>query len=346
MQRNKYFAIFLSLTIIIAFFGVIPSQAVSQDKVIKWNLNLWGGSRAWTKPIERWAADMAKYTDGRWQITIHYGSVLAPAKESLDGIKSGMFEASGLCNAYAPNKLPLHRVLELPFLPPMATVHIQLMQQAMWEHPALKKELLRWNVVPLLPAGLPTYHLMGNKALRTVSDFDGARIRIGGDIAKVLKEFGAVPTMVPAPEVYETISRGTIDLVGLPYTYALGSYKIWEVSKYMNVGLTLGTMCCPIIGSKTAWDALPEEFKKIHKVWYGLAPYVWAEEYAKADRKWLPVFHKHQEYIEFPASERAKIVAKAQPVYDAWVKEMEKKGLPGREVLNYYLEKRKEITGE
>jgi len=345
MQGNKYVAILLTLTIMIGLSCVFPSPAVSEEKIIKWNLNVWGGPRAWTKPMERWAADMAKYTDGKWQIKIHYGAVLSPAKEALDGIKSGMFEASGMCNAYAPNKLPLHRVLELPFLPPTETIHIQLMQHAMWEHPALKKELLRWNAVPLLPAGLPTYHLMGNKALRSVSDFDGTRIRIGGDIAKVLKEFGAVPTLVPAPEVYETISRGTIDLVGLPYTYALGSYKIWEVSKYLNIPLTLGTMSCPVLASKTAWDALPDEFKKIHKVWYDLAPYMWAEEYAKADRKWIPIFKKNQEFIEFPASEREKIVAKAQAVYDEWVEEMEKKGLPGREVLNYYLEKRKEIAG-
>ena len=49
--------------------------------------------------------------------------------------------------------------------------------------------------------------------------------------------------------------------------------------------------------------------------------------------------------IDFPSSERDKIVAKAEAVYDRWVKAREKQGLPGKEILNYYLEKRKEITG-
>lgn len=72
---------------------------------------------------------------------------------------------------------------------------------------------------------------------------------------------------------------------------------------------------------------------------------MWAEEYAKADRKWTPIFKEKLQYIEFPASERDKLVTKAQPVYDAWLKEMEKRNLPGKELLDFYLNKRKEIAG-
>lgn len=344
MQRNKYVAILL--TIMIGFFYAFPSQAVSEEKIVKWNLNLWGGSRAWTKPMEQWAKDMGRYTNGKWQIKIHFGGVLSPPKEVLDGIKAGMFEATGFCTSYTPAKTPLHRVMELPFIGATETADNQFLTKALWEHPAIVKELLRWNAVPLLPGGLPTYHLMGNKALRSVKDLKGTRIRIGGDIAKVLKQFGAVTTLMPAPEVYETISRGTIDLVGLPYTYALGAYKIFEVSKYMNIPMTLGTMTCPVVANKDAWDALPEEWKKIHKVWYDLAPYVWSEHYAKADRKYIPIFRKKLEYIEFPASERAKLVAKAGDIHKKWIAEMEKKGLPGQEVYDFFIKKRKEIAGE
>ena len=344
-MQKRFIAVLLGLTLVVGFFCAFPTPAVSKEKIVKWNLNLWGGSRAWTKPIEKWAEDMGRYTNGRWQITIHFGSVLAPEKEVLDGIRAGMFEATGVCMDYHPGKNPLHRVLALPFIATTETIHCQQMQYAMWEHPAFLKELLMWNAVPLLPAGLPTYHLMGNKPIRTVEDLKGARIRIGGDIAKVLKEFGAVPTMVPAPEVYETIARGTIDLVGLPHSYAQGAYKIHEVSKYYNIPFTLGTMSCPVVASKKAWDALPEEFKKLNQVWYDLTPYVYAEEYAKADRRFMPLFREKLEFIDFPNSEREKIVAKARNVWDEWVDEMEKKGLPGKEVLDFYLAKRKEIAG-
>ena len=150
-------------------FTLIP-QVMAADKPIKWNLSVWGGKRAWTRPVHTWAADMEKKTNGRWKIKIHYGSVLSPAKEQLDGLKAGMFEAGAICCAYTPGKNPLHTVAELPFIAPSNNKHIFQLTAELWKHPALKKELLKWNSVPLLPGGLCQYHLMGNKAIRKVED--------------------------------------------------------------------------------------------------------------------------------------------------------------------------------
>jgi TRAP-type C4-dicarboxylate transport system substrate-binding protein len=289
---------------------------------------------------------MEKHTKGRWKIKLHYGSVLGPAKETIDGLKAGMYEAAMFCVGYAPAKVPLLRIVELPFITPTEFIHTAKLVAALIEHPAIKKSLAKmWNVVPFLPGGLPTYHLMGNKAIRTVADLKGVRMRISGDQAKVLRAFGAVPTMVPAPELYETLARGTIDLAGFPWSYAYGAYKLHEVSKYINIPMTLGTMGCPPLANKDAYDALPEEFKTLHKLWFDNAAYVWAEEYAAADRKWIPIFKKKLEWIDFPVSERNKLVAKAGEFYDAWIKDMEAKGLPGQEIMDFFLKKRKELSG-
>jgi len=344
--NKRYVAILCSLIIMAGFLLTLAPKAISAEKVINWNFSLWGGKRAWSAPLHDWAADMEKKTNGRWKIKLHYGGVLAPPKENYDGIKAGMFEAAGICSAYTPGKNPLHTVSELPFIAPNENKDIIQMMVELWKHPALKKELLKWNAVPLLPSALCQYHLMGNAAVRTVEDLKGKRIRIGGEIAKVLKEFGAVPTLVPAPEVYEAVSRGTIDLAGFPWTYGFGAFKTYEVSKYVSLPMSLGTMSCFYIANKDAWDALPEEFKKYNMEWYYRSPQIWHAEFKKADDKWIPEFKKRVEFIDFPKSERDKIVAKAEAVYERWVKRMEKQGLPGRDVLNYYLKKRKEITGD
>jgi TRAP-type C4-dicarboxylate transport system substrate-binding protein len=343
--KKRYVVVLCSLIIMVGFLFTLPPK-VAVGKTITWNLSVWGGKRAWTRPLHQWAAAMEEKTNGGWKIKIHYGAVLAPPKEALDGIRAGMFEACGICCAYTPGKVPLHTVAELPFIAPDENIHIFKMTEALWRHPALKKELLKWNAVPLLASGLCQYHLMGNKPVRTAEDLKGARIRMGGEIGKVLRVMGAVPTLVPAPEVYESLSRGTIDLVGFPWTYAYGSYKCYEVSKYATFPISLGTMNCPYIANKDAWNALPEEFKKYHMEWYDKAPEVWAAEYKEADDKWLPIFKEKLEFIDFPVSERNKIVAKAEEFYEKWVKAREKQGLPGRDILNYYLKKRKELTGK
>jgi len=50
--------------------------------------------------------------------------------------------------------------------------------------------------------------------------------------------------------------------------------------------------------------------------------------------------------VEFPVTERKKLVVKAQEVYDAWSAAREKEGLPGKEILEYYLRKREDLIGK
>ena len=337
-------AVLCSAIIMVGFVLAVPPKAISAQKVVNWNISVWGGKRAATVPLHDFVADMEKKTNGLWKIKIHYGAVLAPPKEQLDGIRAGMFEGAYFAPVYAPGKTYLHTVAELPFISPSKNKDISQIIIELWKHPAIKKELLKWNAVPLLPTPLPQYQLLGKKPLKTVEDFNGMRIRVGGEIARVLKKFGAVPTLMPAPEVYEAIARGTIDAVTFAW-YAHGAYKIHEVSDYA-CNIAVGTLQMLLIANKDAYDALPEEFKKYHREWYNKSPEIWADQYQKADDKWLPIFKEKLDFSVFPTSERNKLIAKSEEVYEKWVKAREKEGLPGRDVLNYYLEKRKEITGK
>lgn len=334
-----------SLFVAGGIFTYVP-KAVSSPEVITWNVALWGGERDWTRPLHRWVEDMEKRTNGRWQIKLHYGAVLGPAKEHFDGIKAGLFEACQFCCSYAPGKTPLHSVHELPFILPQDAREISELLAALWEHPAFLKELARWKAVPLLPAALPQDGLMSTKPIYKAEDFNGLRVRISGEQARVLAMFGAVPAMVPGPDMYEAMQRGTVDALATPWPFAFGSFKIYEVSKYATPNFAPGSKCCAYVVNKDAWKALPEEFKKLHAEWYAKAPKVWAEEYKKGHEKWIPIFKKRGiEFIELPSEERAKLVSKAEIVYEDWIKRMEKRGLPGQEVFDYFMSKRKEIAG-
>jgi hypothetical protein len=79
--------------------------------------------------------------------------------------------------------------------------------------------------------------------------------------------------------------------------------------------------------------------------WYNRSPEIWAAEFKKADDKWIPIFKKKLEFIDFPFSERERLVREAETFYEKWVEARQKEGLPGRDVLNYYIKKRKELIG-
>ena len=324
--------------------GGTPDPAAASDQ-ITWNISLWGGERDWTRPLHRWAEDMKNKTNGQWIIKLHYGAVLSPSKENIDGIKAGLFEGCQICGSYAPGKTPLNRVFELPFILPQEPEQISRMMAALWEHPAVLKELARWNAVPLFPAAITQYGLMGNKRIVKAEDFDGIRIRIPGEMARVLTQFGAVPVMLPVADLYEAMDRGTVDMGTLPWPFSFGAFKIHEVSKYVTTNFSPGSNSCAFLANKDAWEALPEEFKALHREWYRKAPKVWGDEYKKGVKKWLPIYKKNLEFVRMPDEERAKLLSKAEGVHKEWIKAMEKRGLPGQEVYDYFLAKRKEICG-
>ena len=160
-------------------------------------------------------------------------------------------------------------------------------------------------------------------------------MRISGLQATALQVFGAVPTMVTAPEGYEALQRGTIDSFGLPYAYTFGAYKLHEVSKYATEGMAMNGLLCFEGVSLTAWSKLSDSLKAKLSQAQELASAALLKAFKADDEKWIPIFKQKLEVVQFPARERAKLVAGANDIWETWVKEQEAAGRPGREILNF-----------
>jgi len=300
-----------------------------------------------TFPFADWARDMKELTDGRWDIEIHYGGVLAPGREGIDGLKAGMFEAVLYTSMYGPGKLPLSTVMQLPFMGPPTVEQTGDWFMAVQEHPALVKEVNSWNARILFPTPLRQYNYMGKVPIQKAEDFDGVRIRIDSIAGAPLVEYGAVPTMMPGGDIYTALERGMLDGVLWQWTYTFGAYKLYELSKYATLGidLKLTDMYCYV--NQDAWNKLPDEWKKLANYSTNRAGERYSTYLKEADLKWIPIFTKAGiEVHEFPAAERAKLMEKALPTWNTWVKDIEAQGLPGQEVLDFAIAKRNEIIAK
>jgi TRAP-type C4-dicarboxylate transport system substrate-binding protein len=347
LMKRLDMRLFVLMILAMALFVLLGSAQAQTKGQIKWKVSIFGPPRAWTHPVAEWAEVMKKETNGRWVIELYYGETLGPAAEQLDGIRSGLFEAAAVTVFYSPGKIPLNQVLDLPFLPPLGNRNGVRLQMAAWEHPALLAELERWNAVPLIPTCAPQFELMGRKRIAKAEDFKGLRISgMSADQGRCFAKFGAVPTPMPAPEVSGAVDRGTIDVVCWPYAYGFGAFGVYEHSKYVTLDFAAGTGTSFYVANKKAWDALPEDIKEKHRNYMKNWPEHSARHFGIADEKWVPIYKaKGMEFIRFPKEERAKFVEAARPIWDEWAKEWEKRG-PTREILDYILKKRKEISGQ
>jgi TRAP-type C4-dicarboxylate transport system substrate-binding protein len=319
-----------------AFVVVSASAPHAAAQKTVWNHNIFGPPRAVTAGIEAMVEFYKKESNGAFEIKIAYGAALGPEKQVPEAVKSGGYEGGQMCAGYYPNKFPLLSVMELPFLAPRSLEANAKVNHAVYSHPLIAKEMAdRWNIKYFGPTFLPVYEFMGNKRIASVGDMKGVKMRISGLNAKALQAFGAVPTMVTAPEAYTALERGTIDSFGFPYAYTFGAYKIYEVSKYVTDGMAMSGFMCFQGVSLTAWNKLPDALKAKLSRAQELANAALFKAYKDADDKWIPIFKQKLEVTPFPPAERAKLVAASDAIWEAWVKEQEAARRPGREILNF-----------
>jgi TRAP-type C4-dicarboxylate transport system substrate-binding protein len=315
------------------------AQTVDGPKV-NWRLGAWGKPRANTKGFETVKEYVEKKTGGKFTITVGYESFGGP-KELLDLIKVHSLQSSMFCASYHPDKTPAFTALDLPFLP-LPTPEIQLkVHETFHDHPYIKKELAAWNAFAYLSQLLPQYEFVGRgKPPTTIEGFKGLRVRALGGMGDAMKKLGAIPTSVPATEVYTALERGTVDAVSFPASYAHEAYRTYEVGDWYTANLSFGTVGCPTAVALDAYEKLPAQYKTLLEEAKPLAYKAMLDAYKAADDVNIPKFKKKGlkfiTYTEEELSRFRKIAA--EPVWDEWVQKNEAKGIPAKELLNLILD--------
>ncbi|MEZ5653214.1 MAG: C4-dicarboxylate TRAP transporter substrate-binding protein [Burkholderiaceae bacterium] len=218
-----------------------------------------------TSQADRWWADEIKRrTDGGLTVKIFYAGALAKANENLQLIRSGGVQLVNMSASYFGADLPLFTA---PNSIPMAMSAVghatTLIRRITREIPAMDDEARRNGVKALFFHHLNPYQLVCKDEVRGLADLKGKKIRTwGSDMPRMVQAAGAVPVTLGLSELYEGLSRGTVDCI--PFSVDLMvNYKIFEVARHVHdVTLWLG----PTSGvwmHRASWDALTPEQQAI-----------------------------------------------------------------------------------
>jgi len=308
---------------------------------------VWGPPRPVTSGLDEISKIVEAETGGKFTIKIHYGEALSKGIDNLDNIKLGAFEAALICSGYHPGKHPSINVLDLPGLPLGDPRVHQRVHEKVYQHPTVAAEFKRWNALLFLSALQPQSELMGAGAPPTkIADFKGMRIRALGGTGDALRNIGAVPTSVPAPEVYNGLERGVFTAAALPFTYGYAAYKLHEVSKWYTTNLVPGANNCPMVVHLPSFNALPQQYKDLMISAKSKAYDRLTAEYGAADKTNLAEWKKRGlTEIKYSDEELAKFVKDgAQPVWTKWVADASSKGAPAQELLDLVLSEAKQAS--
>ncbi|HBC56986.1 MAG TPA: ABC transporter substrate-binding protein [Gammaproteobacteria bacterium] len=213
------------------------------------------------------AKTIAELSDGRIQIKVYGAGELVPAFEVFDAVSRGTAQMGHGAAYYWKGKIEAAQFF--------AAVPFGLTAQEMnsWLYHGGGLELWQEAYEPfdLIPtaAGNSGVQMAGwfNKAIDSVSDLKGLKMRIPGLGGEVLRRAGGTPVSLPGGEIFTALKTGAIDAtewVGPYNDLAFGFYKAAKYYYYPGWHEPGTTIECFI--NKTAFNSLPTELQSIVKI--------------------------------------------------------------------------------
>ncbi len=188
---------------------------------------------------------------------------MGKAKDLLSLTQSGVIDISYVAPGFVSDKMPLSVVPELP-LPYSGSCQATLAYWDLVKPGGIldKKEFAPNGVRVLFTIVLPPYQIITRKPFANLKEVEGMKIRTSGSAKELLlKKLKAVPVLMPTPEVYESLSRGTIEGVLFPFN-SLAPYDLDKLSKTGTIGSNFGSFVANWVISEKRFQSLPPAMQK------------------------------------------------------------------------------------
>lgn len=328
----------------VAMLSVSMPSAIAKT-VLRAN-SQWNETHAGSQVDKWWADEIKKRTNGEVEIKLFFGGALGKAQENLPLLQQGALDIAMMSPGYFPAQLPFHAA---PNSIPMAMSKVEeateLMERLMAEVPAFEAEARANGVKTLFFHHLNAYQLVCKEPVKGVADMKGRKMRTWGKaLPQAVEAVGATPVTLFLPDLYEGLSRGTVDCI--PFSVDLMmNYKMFEVAKHIHkITIWEGPTNATWISLK-AWDKLTPDQQKVMQEVSLEAMRKDRDVTIEAGKKAIADLEaKGVQFHEFPASEEAKWREMNPDFFADFIKEMEGKGMgdDARKTIKIW----KEVTGK
>lgn len=264
---------------------------------------------------------------------------LGGQKDMVSILRSGVADIAPVSPAYVGPELQLSNIGDLPGYVGNAHAGASAIMDLLDEDGILyRSEWEPRGIRALWAASIPHYEAMtAKKQVTRPNDLTGATIRSTGGAADRAVDFvGAAGVSMPLGEMYEAISRGTVDGT-LASPISVASYRLGEVLDYSTNGSRLGAFTVTYAVSAETWDKLNVRQREFVTQASEVAQDGAATQVEKAQIKGLnQMKDEGVEFHDVTDEERPMWNKMVEPVIDGWTHDLEKRGLPAAEVVKDY----------
>jgi TRAP-type C4-dicarboxylate transport system substrate-binding protein len=291
-----------------------------------------------------WAATVEKATGGRVKFQLLPKHPSSPPG-TFDAVRDGLVDLSYVTASYTPARHVMPLMPELPGAGNTAEVNSVAYSRIHWKH---FHKVGEYNGVKLL--AVFTHgpgQMFTKKAVKTINDLQGLKIRTGGGVAeKVAKALGTSAFVKPAPESYELLKSGVADGVFFPLESII-SFKLDTVLDQAT--LFPGGMYSSAFGffmNQDKWNKLSrQEQAIIEKHGFEVAARSNGKSWDTADQKGLEALKKAKvRIVQADKALQAEVRQRSERIIEDWIAMANAKGVDAPAVLAEFRAELKKVA--
>src|SRR5215203_4249702 len=213
--------------------------------------------------FKRVKAGIEQRAGGKIKVDIYPANQLGQLPAVVEGVALGTIEAASAANGFWVSLEPRVQVLDAPGL-----FDDMLHGNKMLTDPDIRARMATWGAdkgVEMLSHALYSpLMILSHKAIRTVADFQGQKIRTQGGApiqVEPLKKTGAIPVSLPLGEALPAMQNKTIDgMVGAAAPYV--AFKYYDIAKPMTF-LPSTMFAAPVVINRGWLKSIGPDLEKI-----------------------------------------------------------------------------------
>jgi TRAP-type C4-dicarboxylate transport system substrate-binding protein len=330
-MRRKFFLFFLVACVGVGFLTIGSIQAEAAIKLTY--SNFFPPTHIQSKLAEAWCKEVEKRTNGRVVVEYYAGQTLTKARQVYDGVVTGLSDVGFSVLAYTRGRFPVMSAVDLPLGYPSGRAATAVVNAVY--NKFQPKELMDTKVMYLHAHGPGLVHTR-DKAVMTIEDMKGLKLRGHGTSALVQKALGATPVPKPMPECYQMIQKGVVKGASYPFEANKG-WKLGEVTKYVTAAFSAAyTTSFFVVMNKEKWKMIPRDDQKaieqINREWIVKHGQAWdASDLAGI------VFFLNQggQIIGLDKKEAARWEKAVAPIAGEYAEKLTGKGFNGKEIVDF-----------
>ena len=319
--------------------GLVAGAHAQQTVTLKFHTFMAPGSNVWRSMLVPWMEKVEKDSGGRIQFEKYPAMQLGGTPLQLyDQARDGVVDVVWTLQGNTPGRFPRYEVFELPFM----MTNAEATSRAYWEYTqtCAQGEIKDTQLLAVNVHGPGMFHSVA-KPIRNVGDLKGMKVRgPTRTITKMLGALGATPVGMPLPQIPDAMSKGVIDAAVVPWEVTT-SVKIDELAKHHTEfdpkAGGLYTTAFVIVMNKAKYDGLPADLKKIIDQNSGIdasAALGRAQQAGDAPARKVAAEERKNTIITISGADVDAFKKAADLVDDEWMKDMDKRGFNGKQLLD------------